>query len=125
DFNETTFSLNTDGNLERAIAGAGQLPMMSAKRVIIITDVRISQTGFRDTVTEDDEPLLSSYLGSPEPTAVIILIADDLNGVRKMGKFLRERTAAVNFEPLDDRQFLDYARKEFQRAGIKADERQI
>ncbi|MEQ1644136.1 MAG: hypothetical protein ABL959_11885, partial [Pyrinomonadaceae bacterium] len=44
DFNETAFSLNASGNLESALAAARQLPMMSARRVIKITDVRVSAT---------------------------------------------------------------------------------
>lgn len=125
DFNETTFSLNTDEKLQSALAAGSQLPMMSAKRLIRVTDVRVSQTGFRDTLTEDDEPALSAYLANPEPSAVIVFVADELNGNRKMGKFLRDKTAAVNFEPLDDQQFLAYARKEFERSGVTIGDPQI
>jgi DNA polymerase III delta subunit len=34
DFNESSFSLNTEDNLKRAIAAAEQLPMMASRRVI-------------------------------------------------------------------------------------------
>src|ERR1044071_6846367 len=54
DFNETTFSLNNDDGLRSALAAAWQLPMVASRRVIRITDVRISATGYRDTITEDD-----------------------------------------------------------------------
>ncbi|MBV9215518.1 MAG: DNA polymerase III subunit delta [Acidobacteria bacterium] len=125
DFNDTTFSLNVEGNLEKAVAASSQLPMMSRRRLIRITDVRVSQTGFRDTLTEEDEALLSSYLAQPVTDAVIIFIADELNGVRKMGKFLRDKTAAINFEPLNERQLLEYARKEFAAADLKVTEPQV
>src|SRR6187399_3108196 len=49
DFNESSFSLNVDGNLEKALAAAEQLPMMAVRRVVRITDIRISATGHRDT----------------------------------------------------------------------------
>ena len=52
DFNETTFSLNTEDNLKLALSAAEQLPMMAGRRVIRITDVRIPASGFRDTITE-------------------------------------------------------------------------
>ena len=55
DFNETTFTLNTEGNLERALAAARQLPMLAARRVVRITDLRISASGYRDTLTEAHE----------------------------------------------------------------------
>src|SRR5215210_7790589 len=50
DFNETSFSLNAGDNLKAALAAAWQVPMMSSRRVIRITDVRISATGYRDTI---------------------------------------------------------------------------
>lgn len=123
DFNETAFSLlNAEGNLERALSAAQQLPMMSSRRVIRITDVRVSSTGFRDTVTEEHEACLSAYLADPSPQSVVILIADELNGVRKMGKFLRERTRAVEFTSLDDRQLSEFARGMAAEANTQIDE---
>ena len=74
DLNENSFSLNTDGNLKQALAAAYQLPMMATRRIITITDIRISASGFRDTITEADEPLLSAYLADPSPSSVVILV---------------------------------------------------
>lgn len=125
DFNETNFSLNTDGNLGRALAAAEQLPMMATRRVIRVTDLRISATGIRDTITEDHEPLLSAYLESPSPSSVVIFVADELNGVRKMGKFLRDKTTTVEFARLEDRQLAEWARKQVNDAGAEIDERTL
>lgn len=121
DFNETTFSLNTEGNLRAALTSARQLPMMSARRVIRITDVRISQTGFRDTVTEHDEPVLTDYLNSPEPTTIVIFIADEFNKVRKMGKLLDKLTASVEFAPLAGPALAEWARRHLAEAGASID----
>lgn len=122
DFNESSFSLNTEGNLARALGAAEQLPMMASRRIIRVTDVRISATGIRDTITEDHEPVLSAYLENPSPHAVVIFVAEELNGVRKMGKFLRERTVAVEFAQLDDRDFADWVRKAVREARTQIDE---
>ena len=122
DFNETSFSLNTEDNLKRALAAAEQLPMMASRRLVRITDVRISASGFRDTITEDHEPILSAYLANPSPNSVVIFIADELNGVRKMGKFLREKTTAVEFARLDDRQLTEMARTRIKEAGAEIEE---
>lgn len=122
DFNDTSFSLNTEENLGRALAAAEQLPMMASRRVVRITDVRISATGFRDTITEAHEPILSAYLSNPSPHSVVIFVADELNGVRKMGKFLRSSGVAVEFTSLDDRQFAAWARREITEAGAEIDE---
>jgi DNA polymerase III subunit delta len=122
DFNETSFSLNTENNLERALAAAEQLPMMSTRRVIRVNDIRISATGFRDTITENHEPILSAYLANPSPNSVVIFVADELNGVRKMSKFLRDKTVAVEFARLDDQDMTKWARKEISEAEAEIDD---
>jgi len=122
DFNETSFSLNTEDNLQRALAAAQQLPMMARRRVIKIFDIRISASGHRDTITEDHEPVLSAYLADPSPDSVVIFIADELNGVRKMGKFLRDRTTSVEFSPLDDDELIQQARREVKAVGAEIDD---
>lgn len=122
DLNENSFSLNTDGNLKQALAAAQQLPMMATRRVIKITDIRISASGFRDTITEADELALSAYLTDPSPTSVVIFVADELNGVRKMGKFLRDKFPSFEFTRLNDKQMAEWARKQFTDAGVHIDE---
>lgn len=122
DFNESTFSLNNQDNLRTALAAAWQLPMMATRRVIRITDVRVSATGYRDTLTEDDLDILTSYFAEPSPTTVVIFIADDLNGVRKMGKFLREKTTSVEFVSLDSDQFAANAKRQIKDLGLVLDE---
>ncbi len=122
DFNENCFSLNTEDNLKRALAAAEQMPMMAFRRVIRITDMRISATGFRDTITDDHEPILAAYLANPCPTSVVIFIGDELNGVRRMGKFLRESAAAFEFARLDDQQLAVWARRHFKDVSAQCDE---
>ncbi len=121
DFNDTSFSVNVNGNLKQALAVAEQLPMMAERRVVRITDIRISATGYRDTITEDHEAMLSGYFANPSPTSTVIFIADDLNGVRKMGKLLRDKTTAVEFKPLEDAELADWARSEFRKSGAEID----
>lgn len=121
DFNETAFSLAGESDLRGALAAAQQLPVMAARRVVKITDVRISASGFRDTVTEADEPVLSGYLSDPSPDSVVIFVADELNGVRKMAKLLKEKTAAVEFAPLDDSELAKWAQDTITKAGAEAD----
>lgn len=122
DFNEDEFSLNSDDNLQRAFAAANQLPMMSSRRVIRITDVRVTAGGKNDTVKEEHEAILSAYLEDPSPSTVVIFIADDLNGVRKMGKLLRLQAGAVEFLMLDDEELAKGARRGFAEHGIRIDE---
>ena len=121
DFNDNHFSLNSSDNLENALGVARQLPMMAQRRVVVVTDVRISATGHRDTITDDHEEMLSAYLSEPSSTSTVIFIADELNGVRKMGKFLRTNTAAVEFAPLAEQELAGWARKEFEKADAEID----
>ena len=121
DFNDTTFSLNTQDNLTRALAVAEQLPMMATRRVVRVTDIRISATGYRDTITEEHESALTAYLANPSPTSVVLLIADELNGVRKMSKLLKDNATTVEFKSLADAELLDWARDEIKKAGAEID----
>lgn len=121
DLNETTFSLNNPDSLQRAIAAAEQIPMMSSRRVVRITDVRVSASGFRDTITEAHEAALSAYLGDPSATAVVIFVADELNGVRKMSKLLKEKASAVEFKSLSDVELTNWARDRFTELGAEID----
>src|SRR5437016_352792 len=114
DFNETHFSLNREESLQLALGAAEQLPMMASRRVVRITDVKISASGFRDTVREEHEKALAAYFTNPSPHAVVIFIADELNRVRKIGKFLADHAGvvAVDFKPLTDHDLSEWARKE-------------
>ena len=125
DFNEAEFSLNSEDNLQRALAAAEQLPMMASRRVIRITDVRITAGGKGDTIKEEHESLLKAYFERPSPTSVVIFVADELNGVRKMGKMLRAQGGAIEFISLDDRELTEWARKEFNEKGAAIDEPSI
>lgn len=121
DFNETTFSLNVEGNLEKAIAATEQLPMMSTRRVVRINDVRVSASGYRDTITEANEPFLNRFFSDPPAHSTVIFVAEELNGVRKMGKFLRERAASVEFSRLSDQELTEWAVKECREVGVTID----
>jgi DNA polymerase III subunit delta len=121
DFNESEFSLNGDGNLQRGLAAANQLPMMAARRLIRVTDVRISASGHRDTILEEHEHMLQEYFDNPCVSSVLLFIADDLNGVRRMGKLLRAQTIAVEFKALSDEEALAWAGTVSRRAEVQID----
>jgi DNA polymerase III subunit delta len=125
DFNETVFSLNTDGNLSAALAAAEQLPMMANRRVIRITDVRISSTGTRDTLREDDEAVLVGYLKRPAESSVVIFVADEFDKRRKIAKLLTENASAAEFSELKDTELEKWARDKIRDAGSEIDERAL
>lgn len=125
DFNEAEFSLNAEDNLQRAFAAAEQLPMMSQRRVIRINEVRVTASGRYDTIKEDHEAILKAYFDRPSPTSIVLFIADELNGVRKMGKLLRSQPGAVEFVSLDDGELARMAADKFRDNGCTIEQNAV
>jgi DNA polymerase III subunit delta len=122
DFNESTFRLQSEDDLQRALDTARQLPMMAHRRVVRVEDVRISATGYRDTVTDKSTDALTGYLTDPAPDTVLIFVADELNGNRRVAKLLKEYCVAVEFTRMDERELAAWARRQFKDAGAEIDE---
>ncbi len=125
DFNETEFSLGISDNIRNALSAAEQLPMMASRRVVRITDVRVTAGGQKDTIKEEHEQILMDYLSRPADSSVVIFIADELNGTRKISKLLKAHTAAVEFVRLDNSQLIDWAKNKIKEADSEADERTV
>ena len=123
DFNETEFSLNVDGNLATALAAAEQLPMMASRRIIRITDVRVSSTVNKDNLREDDEEALVAYLKRPADSSVVIFVADEFDKRRKIAKTLIDHSVVAEFGELTDVELAAQARDEIKRSGSQIDER--
>ena len=94
EFNDTIFSL-ADSKIEYALAAAEQLPMISSRRVVRITEVVVSATGKKDSLKEDDEAILARYLARPSESSVVIFVADEIDKRRNISKLLLEKAVAV------------------------------
>lgn len=126
DFNENEYSLTQSENLGHALAAADQLPMMAPRRVVRISELRVSATGSKDTLKEDDhESMLRRYLERPSESTVVIFIADELDKRRKMSKLLFEHSCAVEFERLDDHDLIEWVKKEVRENGCTAEDKAI
>lgn len=121
EFNETIQSLN-EASVQYAIAAAEQLPMIASKRVVKITDVRVSAAGTKDNLKEEDEELLARYLHRPAETCVMIFLADELDKRRKISKLLLENTVAVEFPVLSDDKLIEWAKDRLQEFKATADD---
>lgn len=121
EFNETEFSLNTADNIKSALAAAEQLPMMASKRFIRITDVRVAATSNRDSLKEDHFDSITAYLENPSESSVVLFLADELAGNRKLGKLLKEKTVAVDFERLKENELQKWVGDQFRDLGSEAD----
>jgi DNA polymerase-3 subunit delta len=125
DFNYDEISLNNKDAILSAIAAAQQLPMMSERRVIKVTDVRVAATSAKDTLKEDVEEALGRYLADPSPSTVLVFVADELNGNRKMTKLLLKHSVSVKFEKLGPDDLINWARRQFSDQGFQIDERAL
>ena len=104
EFNDISVSL-ADGNAHAAVAEAEQLPMMSSRRVIRVTDFT--------KLDEDNEEVLLAYLKRPVETSVVVFVANDVDKRKNFGKTLM-KVAAFEFAPLNDGDLTAWARAHLQ-----------
>src|SRR2546423_407662 len=111
EFNEANFSVR-NGDARPPIAAAEQLPMMSQRRVVRVSDfVKLD---------EANEEILISYLNRPVDTSVLIFIADDIDKRKKLAKRLMQ-TAAFEFTPLNNAELTAWAKKHLHELKLEID----
>ncbi|HEY0003406.1 MAG TPA: DNA polymerase III subunit delta [Pyrinomonadaceae bacterium] len=116
EFNESSYSLaSTD--VQQAIAAAEQLPMMSARRVVLIRDF--------SKLREADEEALVRYLDRPVESSVVIFLADELDKRRKLSKTLLDLCASVEFAALSDAELVAWSRTRLKELKVETDERTL
>jgi DNA polymerase-3 subunit delta len=100
EFNDSNFSLK-DGDARGAIAAAEQLPMMSTRRVVRITDFA--------KIDENNEATLLNYIERPVETSVVIFIAEEIDRRKKLAKKLMSG-AAFEFGHLNNAELTTWAK---------------
>ncbi len=121
EFNESSISL-AGSDVRDALAAADQLPMMSEKRVVRITEVRVSDAGRRETIREEHEAALTAYLANPNLASVVFFVADDLDKRRKISKLLLEKCTAVEFTALNDQEAVGWLKDRLKDFNARADD---
>src|SRR5215831_9423251 len=113
EFNDISISVG-HRDARPAIAAAEELPMMSSRRVIRVTDFT--------KLDEDNEELLLRYIGRPVETSVVIFVADEIDKRKKLAKTLMQG-AAFEFTPLNDGELAAWARTHLKdlKSEIEAD----
>jgi DNA polymerase-3 subunit delta len=114
EFNDSHFSL-ASGNVHEAVAAAEQLPMMSARRVIRITDF--------GKLREAEEEVLMRYLSRPNESSVVIFVADELDKRKKFTKELLKQCAVVEFTAVKDWEAKNWVKDRLRQLKTSADER--
>ncbi len=96
DFNFARVSV-AQGDLDGALALARQLPMMSARRMVVVT-------GFEAISDDKHLDALKDYLRAPSETTVLVFVSDALDNRRNVSTMLRKACEVVSFDPLDERE---------------------
>jgi DNA polymerase III subunit delta len=106
DFNCATISV-AQGNLDEALAMAREFPMISPRRMVIVT-------GFEAINDEKQLELLKDYLRAPAETTALVFVSDGLDNRRNISTMLRKSCEVVSFGPLGEAApewVCDYARR--------------
>ncbi|MDQ3013280.1 MAG: DNA polymerase III subunit delta [Acidobacteriota bacterium] len=114
DFNYVAISV-AQGDLGEALAMARQYPMISARRMVVVT-------GF-EAISDDQElELLKNYLRAPVETSVLVFVSDGLDNRRNISTMLRKTCEVVSFDAMDEREGApNWARDYATRAGCLMD----
>lgn len=99
-FNISTFAIGSDNGFgskttaAHALDAARQMPMMSARRIVVIRDF--------DKIKEDEQELVLSYLKRPVTTTTVVFQAVAPDKRRKLTTALMKSCVVASFELLDD-----------------------
>ena len=94
-----------------AIETANQLPMMSARRIVVIRDF--------DKIKDDENDLILEYLKKPSPTSTVVFQAVSLDQRRKLTSALMKTCTVVAFERLTEQQASRWAEEFLKRRGCR------
>ena len=96
DFNFARISV-AQGNLDDALALARQFPMISTRRMVVVT-------GFEAISDDKQLEALKDYLRNPAETTALVFVSDALDNRRNIATMLRKACEVVSFDPLDERE---------------------
>jgi DNA polymerase-3 subunit delta len=116
DFNESSFSLSS-GGAQEAIAAANQMPMMSTRRVVKITDF--------GKLREADEEELVRYISDPAESTVVIFNTEDLDKRKKLARTLLEKSQVVDYPTLKDGEARTWVKSRLKELKVTCDEQAL
>jgi DNA polymerase-3 subunit delta len=105
-FNYASFTIGESVQGTRTTAvmvidNANQLPMMAARRLVVVRDL--------DKIKEEEIELVMEYLKRPSPTTTVVFRTASLDQRRKISAAVMKACTIVNFEKLTDAQASKYA----------------
>jgi DNA polymerase-3 subunit delta len=114
-FNVSAYTIGSDtgsGTKTTAamvIDAANQLPMMSARRIVVVRDF--------DKVREDELELVLSYLKRPAPTTTMVFQAGSPDKRRRLTAALLKSCTVVTFDLLDESRAKRWAEQRLKESG--------
>ena len=116
EFNESSFNL-TSGGAQEAIAAANQMPMMSPRRVVKITDF--------GKLREADEEALVRYISNPAESTVMIFNTEDLDKRKKLARSLLDNCQVVDYPALKDSDARAWVKSRLKELKVTCDEQAL
>jgi DNA polymerase-3 subunit delta len=105
------------GGAQEAIAAANQMPMMSTRRVVKITDF--------GKLREADEEALVRYINNPAESTVMIFSTEDLDRRKKLARALLENCQVVDYPALKDGEARAWVESRLKELKVTCDERAL
>ena len=111
----------TDPPPDALIAAAETLPFMSEKRFLEIRDSAMLQTGKAKEYDEDSAVRqLDSYLSQlPDTVCMVFYVHGKADGRKKLYQILKKKAQIVAFDPLDDRELIQWIAQSLRLQGKK------
>lgn len=116
-FNVSRFSIGSDNGAgfkvtaAMAIDAANQMPMMSARRIVVVREF--------DRIREEEQELVLCYLKSPAPTTTMVFQAAAPDKRRKLTTALIKICSVVTFDLLDDKSARRFAEDRLKSRGCR------
>ena len=114
-FNVSVYSIGSDNGTgskttaAMVIDAANQMPMMSARRMVVVRDF--------DKIKEDEQGMVFAYLDDPAPLTTMVFQAVSPDKRRKLTTALTKQCAVVTFDLLDEPRAARWAEDRLKRSG--------
>jgi DNA polymerase-3 subunit delta len=112
-FNEDKFQAG-EVDIDKVISAARTVPMMAPKRFVLVRGVERWDSA-RDAASDSDNdakasPLdrLATYAAAPIDSTCVVLVAEKIDGRRKLMALAKKQAFLVSCEPLDNRSLIDW-----------------
>jgi DNA polymerase-3 subunit delta len=122
-FNVALFSIGAEtpsghkATIADAIDAANQLPMMAARRIIVVREF--------DKIKEDEQQIVIDYLKNPSQMTSLVFQAPSLDQRRKLSGLLTKACTVVVFDALDDGAARSWAERYLTSLDCKAQKRAV